>query len=109
MERRSAKAKAPPRSAGTPADHPPADARSWRDCLVHRRYLDLFDPAAAGQYSVRIAQEGTGCYFPLGTSDETVAAAQASLIFRAIRRQGWSHALQHYPREFTLALFWCNN
>jgi DNA-binding NarL/FixJ family response regulator len=69
----------------------------------------LFDSSAAGQYSVRIAQEGTGSYFPLGTNDEKAAAAQASLIFRRIQQKGWSSALQQFPREFTLALFWCNN
>ncbi len=99
----------PGAARSAPADPPKTDLCYWKSRLVHRKYIDLIDPAAARQYSARIGHVGTSCYFPLGSEDETHAAARALEIDRVIEVQGWDFACKRYPREFTLAIFWSDN
>jgi len=99
----------PGASQSLAADFPKNDVRYWKSRLVHRKYMDLIDPVAARQYSARVEHDGTSCYFPLGSADETRAANRALEIHRAIQGQGWDFACKRYPREFTLAVFWSDN
>src|SRR5262245_23691927 len=102
-----------PRGPATEAPRPPDPANlnpsRWLARLVHRKYLELFEPAVAGQYSVRMANEGSGSYFLLGTTNETRAAARAEAIHRAATQKGWDFVHRHYSREFTLSVFWNDN
>lgn len=77
--------------------------------LLHRKYLELVEPKAAGQFSVRLGSEGTSSYFPLGEHDEARAAAQAQLLQRVLAQEGWPALCRRFPREFALALFWNQN
>jgi DNA-binding NarL/FixJ family response regulator len=85
------------------------DVRHWKARLVHRKYTDLADPRTAGHFSARIEQDGTGCYFPLGSDDQTRAAVRAQEIYRCVQAEGWSSACARYSREFTFAVFWNSN
>ena len=100
----------------TASRRPPGRGRSatqalsqWPERLVQRKYLEQFDPTAAGQLSVRLEHEGNASYFPLGTDEPGEAAARAAALFRALQREGWGRVLERHPREFTLALFWSTN
>src|SRR5213593_2898357 len=91
------------------SDLPKANLYYWKDRLVQRKYIDLVDPRAPAQYSARFEQDGRNCYFPLGSGDETRAAARAVEIQRVMDNKGWDCACKRYPREFTLAIFWNDN
>jgi hypothetical protein len=85
------------------------DLCDWKARLVHRKYTEWTDPSTAGQFSARIEHNGTGCYFPLGSADESRAAVRALEIHHCVQTSGWNLACKRYRREFTLAGFWSNN
>src|SRR5437773_9686242 len=99
MKRQAVPSRATPpgtaRNAAT--DLPRTEIRYWQSRLVHRKYLELIDPATARQYSARIGHGGTSCYFPLGAEDEIRAAARATEIHRAVVNHGWEFACKRYP------------
>jgi two-component system NarL family response regulator len=92
---------------GTPLSR--TDVRYWRRRLIHRKYVELTRPEAAGHYAARIEASGASAFFPLGTADAPKAAANALKIYRTIRAEGWTAACNLFSREFTLALFWSHN
>jgi DNA-binding NarL/FixJ family response regulator len=77
--------------------------------LLHRKYLELVEPEAAGQFSVRLGAEGNHGYFPLGEQEQRRAAERASELQRVLQREGWAELCRRFRREFTLALFWHQN
>jgi DNA-binding CsgD family transcriptional regulator len=77
--------------------------------LLHRKYLELIEPKAAGQFSVRLGSEGTSGYFPLAEHDEARATAKANQLQRVLAVEGWGALCRRFPREFALALFWNQN
>lgn len=85
---------------------PKTDARYWRLRLLHRKQPPPFFDGPAAPWSVRIEQDGSSNYFPLGPSDEKAAAAQAAEIYRTSLRGGWEEACRRYPREVTLGFHW---
>ncbi len=86
-----------------------SDAEYWRHRLIHRKYPERQPPFSSAEFSVRIEHAGLGQYFPLGTSDESEAAARALRIYRAVVRRGWVQANACFPRELSLAFRWQDN
>jgi DNA-binding NarL/FixJ family response regulator len=85
---------------------PKTDARYWKERLLLRNYPV---PAGGGrqqEFSTHIEHAGTGCYFPLGTSDLEAAAARALEIYRKVIEKGWDAAGKLFPREVTVAFHW---
>jgi DNA-binding NarL/FixJ family response regulator len=82
------------------------DVRYWKSHLIQRRYTDLARPTPGNEYSARIEHEGIGYFFPLGSHDETRAAANAIKIYSTVVRHGWAAACQRFSREITVAVFW---
>jgi DNA-binding NarL/FixJ family response regulator len=85
---------------------PGTDARYWKERLLLRNH-----PAPAGggrpqEFSTHIEHAGTGCYFPLGTSDPEAAAVRALKIHRKVIEEGWDAARKSFPREVTVAFHW---
>lgn len=85
------------------------DAEYWKNRLIHRNYPEPPQPQKNREFSVRIEHARTTHYFPLGTSNENEAAAQAIRIYRSVLNKGWSHAKENFPRELSLALRWQDN
>ena len=77
--------------------------------LLHRKYLELVEPQAAGQFSVRLGSAGSTSYFPLSEQHETRATAKAQLLQRVLDEEGWATLCRRFPREFAFALFWNQN
>src|SRR5947209_4873666 len=100
MKRDSVPAAASPQGTGKGAVSDVAETGLgyWISRLVHRKYLDQIHPSTARQYSARIGQAGTSCYFPLGSEDDSRAAARAAEIHRTIERKGWDFACRRYSR-----------
>lgn len=86
-----------------------ADDEYWKRRLIHRKYLEPPNSQVDRELSVRIEHGRTSHYFPLDTSDETVAAGRAMRIYQTIVTQGWASANANFPRELTLALRWLDN
>jgi DNA-binding NarL/FixJ family response regulator len=90
----------------------PSHSRStvayWKQRLINRPYPEA-RLGVGPEYSVRMEQEGSYNYFPLGSNCEDVAAAKALEIHRAILRRGWQLATEQFAREITLAIFWADN
>jgi DNA-binding NarL/FixJ family response regulator len=85
---------------------PKTDARWWKERLLLRLH-----PAPAGggcqqEFSTHIEHAGTGCFFPLGTSDPEAAAVRAVEIYREVIEGGWDIATKSFPREVTVAFHW---
>ena len=93
---------------GPPVTPGPNRSRStvayWKQRLINRPYPEA-RLGVGTEYSVRMEQEGSYNYFPLGSNCEDVAAAKALEIHRAILRRGWQIATEQFEREITLAIF----
>jgi DNA-binding NarL/FixJ family response regulator len=85
---------------------PKTDARYWKERLLLRSYPVPAGGAPQREFSTRIEHAGTGCYFPLGTSDPEAAADRALEIYRELTEEGWDAVGRLFPRELTLALHW---
>src|SRR5439155_8821841 len=79
------------------------DADYWKGRLIHRKYPEPSHSQRAREFSVRIEQARTSHYFPLGTSDESAAAARAIRIYQMVVNEGWASAKARFPRELSLA------
>jgi len=85
------------------------DVDYWKRRLIHRRYPEPSDPKTPPQFSVRIEHARASHYFPLGTIDESEAAAQALRIYRTVATKGWAEAIRLHPRELSVAVRWQDN
>jgi DNA-binding NarL/FixJ family response regulator len=83
------------------------DSRENR--LFRRPYHFPANGGSERDWSVRLEQAGAGCFFPLGTPDETLAAVKARQIHQLIRQQGWEAASRKFPRELILSFEWSMN
>src|SRR5688572_3658136 len=81
----------------------------WESRLIHRKYPEPAKAQDRRELSVRIEHMGISRYFPLGTGDESKAAAEAKRIHQIIVSQGWTVAGQGLTRELTLALRWLDS
>ena len=70
----------------------------WKQRLIHRPYPEA-RLSAGPEYSVRMEQEGSYNYFPLGSNREDIAAAKALEIHRAILRGGWQAATEVFEQK----------
>jgi DNA-binding NarL/FixJ family response regulator len=95
--------------AAAPAAGVASNPERWKHRLIHRPYPKQTDPDARPELSVRIEHAGISCYFPLGTPDETTAAATATRIHQTIVGQGWTIASQKFTRDLTLAFRWLDD
>lgn len=91
------------------SDSVPTELEYWKPRLIQRKYPELAQPESNREFSVRIEHARTAHYFPLGTSDENEAAAQAVRIYQTIINEGWDRANATFPRELSLALRWQDN
>jgi len=78
----------------------------WKPRLIRRKYTELLQPASAKALSVRIGDETAQYWFPLGTANEELAAAQALQIYRTLQSEGWQSVCTKFSREITVAIFW---
>lgn len=85
------------------------DTEYWRRRLIHRRYPESAQAQSKRELSVRIEHAGLSRYFPLGTHEESPAAARARRIHQAVVGEGWAVANQKFTRELTLALRWLDD
>jgi DNA-binding NarL/FixJ family response regulator len=85
------------------------DVEYWKRRLIRRRYPEPRDPKALPPFSVRIEHAHTSHYFPLGTNDQTEAAALALRIYRTVATRGWAEAVTIHPRELSVAVRWQDN
>jgi len=85
------------------------DADYWKGRLIHRKYPEPSQSQRAREFSVRIEHARTSHYFPLGTSDESAAAARAIRIYQMVVNEGWAGAKARFPRELSLAVRWQDN
>jgi DNA-binding NarL/FixJ family response regulator len=83
------------------------DAAYWRPRLIRRKYIEAFRSNA--EFSVRIDHSGTSFYFSLGTDNPALAAKNAALIFRTVKKQDWENACKRFPRELSVAFRWSDN
>jgi DNA-binding NarL/FixJ family response regulator len=81
----------------------------WNGRLIHRKLVELTPARVAEEFSARIVHAGEGWYFPLGTSNESLAASRAGRIHQTVVAKGWECAHRRFPRELTLALRWLDN
>lgn len=88
---------------------PQSSADYWRERLIFRRYMEDVRPGISSEYSIRIEHDGVFHYFPLGTSDETVAAQKARDIHHEVLTQGWAFVRSRITREITIAIYWSLN
>lgn len=96
-------------SATDPSDgssFPKSDVRYWKARLMERKYVEAIKLVSGREYSTRIEHEGSGCFFPLESGDESRAAARALEIYSTVTRRGWQAAFEIHPREVTVAVFW---
>lgn len=82
------------------------DAKYWKQRLIQRKYTELLQSGSNRELSVRIGDEMTHYWFPLGTDAEAPAAARALEIYRTFESQGWESVCRKFPREITVAIFW---
>ncbi|HTL16153.1 MAG TPA: response regulator transcription factor [Patescibacteria group bacterium] len=81
----------------------------WKRRLIRRRYLEAVRSSAGTEFCARIEHAGQYSYFPLGTADQSGAAARALEIFQTIRARGWKTACELFEREITMAIFWASD
>jgi len=93
----------------TPSTSTASDLENWTGRLIHRKHLDESPVSADRNFSARIVHARESWFFPLGTSDETKAAARAQRIHQTVVTRGWEFAHRRYPRELTLALRWLDD
>jgi len=86
-----------------------SELEDWNSRLIHRRYLDQNPVPTPPEFSARIVQAREAWFFPLGTSDETKAAARAKRIHQAVVTRGWEFAHRKFSREVTVALRWLDD
>ena len=86
-----------------------SDVEYWKRRLIHRNYPEQPNPQADHEFSVRIEHARTSQYFPLGTGDETEAAARAMRIYLTVVNKGWARANACFRRELSLAVRWQDN
>jgi DNA-binding NarL/FixJ family response regulator len=98
--------KSPPGSAAHP---PKTDPRYWKSRLIRRRYTDAVKLISGPEYSTRIEHDNISFFFPLGSDDEDRAAATAVQIHSLLLNRGWKAVCGRFPREITVAVFWCWN
>jgi DNA-binding NarL/FixJ family response regulator len=89
-----------------PPPTPKMQPRYWRHRLLTRRYTEGLRAHLSGEISVRIEHDGESHYFPLGTTDEGLAARRAAEIYRTLVEARWPFVRQTFPREITVAVFW---
>jgi DNA-binding NarL/FixJ family response regulator len=82
------------------------DARYWKERLLLRNHPAPVGGGRQQEFSTHIGHAGTGCYFPLGTSDPEAAAVRALEIYRRLIEEGWDAVGKSFPREVTLAFHW---
>lgn len=90
-----------------PAQSDPTD--DWKGRLIKRKLREQTTRPEAQEFSVRILHARESFYFPLGTSDETKAAARARRIHQAVIARGWEFVHRKFPRELTVALRWLDD
>jgi DNA-binding NarL/FixJ family response regulator len=83
-----------------------ANVDYWKPRLIRRKYTEPLQAGSGRFLSVRIGDESTQHWFPLGTEDEGAAAAKALEIHRTLQEEGWGKACGSFPREITVAIFW---
>jgi DNA-binding NarL/FixJ family response regulator len=81
----------------------------WKRRLIRRKYLEAVRSSAGTEFCARIEHAGQYSYFPLGTADQSGAAARALEIFQTIRARGWKTACELFEREITVAIFWASD
>lgn len=81
----------------------------WKDQLVQRPYRFPASGESGRELSVHIHHNGTGYYFPLGTSDAQQAAARARQIYHVTVKQGWNTTCRQFSRELIVSFEWCMN
>ena len=92
-----------------PALAPEFDVEHWKGRLIHRKYPEPPNREMPAELSAHIEHAGISRYFPLGTNDETKAAAQAMRIHQTVLQEGWAVANQRFRRELTLAMRWLDD
>ncbi len=85
------------------------DARYWQQRLLLRRYRFPASGESDQDLTAYVDHDGTGCFFPLGSSDLNIAADKACLIYRTVVKQGWNVACHRFSRELIVAFEWCMN
>src|SRR2546423_6810298 len=85
------------------------DVHYWKQRLSRRKYIEWLQPGKGGELSVRIGDENSQYWFPLGTAEEETAAAKALAIHRTLEREGWKTVTNRFSREITIAIFWAVN
>ncbi len=86
-----------------------SNIKFWAQRLIHRDYTARFPGEVRAELSVRMDHEGTSQYFPLGTSDQKLAASRALEIYRCVVTSGWEVVNQRFRREVTLAFHWLDS
>ena len=94
-----------------PSAQPPAvfDVAYWESRLIHRKHPEPPNAPARREWSARIEHAGIRRYFPLGTTAEADAAAEATRIHQTVFNEGWAGANLRFRRELTLAFRWLDN
>jgi DNA-binding NarL/FixJ family response regulator len=81
----------------------------WKDRLLLRRYRFPASGESEQNLAVLIDHAGVGYFFPLGTADLELAAAQACQIYRVAVKQGWNATCRQFSRELIVSFEWCMN
>src|SRR5690242_13738714 len=81
----------------------------WKERLFVRRYRFPGTDGADTDWAVKIEHEGTGYWFPLGTSNPDAAARKARLIYQAVLAHGWETAGSRFSRELIVNFEWSAN
>jgi len=89
--------------------HAKTDPLDWQSRLLRRRYC--FPPSRQSEqdWAVRIEHGGKGYFFPLGSSNVKIAAAQADRIHQTALNLGWNAVNQNFSRELIVSFEWCMN
>lgn len=100
----------PDASSGQPGKKlSPRSADYWKERLLIRRYRFPASGGSDKDWAVRIDHAGSGFWFPLGTPDADIAAAQARRIYETVVKHGWESVCGRFSRELIINFEWCSN
>jgi DNA-binding NarL/FixJ family response regulator len=76
---------------------------------VQRKYTAGLSPSLEQELFIQLSYAGLSHFIALGTNRPEEARARAAELESFLHQEGWGPVKEHYPWEFTVAVFWADN